>query len=312
MQNYNKYFEFPLFSCNFVAMKLSIVVPVYRVEATLERCLKSIVGQTYQDFEVILVDDGSPDNCPQICDEWTSRDSRISVIHQQNGGLSAARNAGIGQARGEFITFVDSDDYLAPDTYGRVMPLTSQADIVEFPLYRHYGSHEQTLIAFADWTYTDMRAYWLEAAAYAHCYAWNKIYRRSLFQDVRFPVGRVFEDVATLPLLLQKARRVITTSQGLYYYCVNEAGITRQARGSELSQLLESHLAVIGQWCDDPYYMHVLNIQLDVARLTGQQPRLPLRRVNPLSRRLTFKQKVKAIILNLIGIKAICKIQRTK
>jgi len=292
-------------------MKLSIVIPVYCVEATLERCLKSISGQTYRDFEVILVDDGSPDGSPRLCDEWAEKDPRFSVIHKSNGGLSDARNAGIEKCKGEFITFVDSDDYLATETYEQVMPLMADADIVEFPLYRHYGSAKQTHIEFDNHTYSDMKTYWLKGEAYKHSYAWNKIYRRELFNEVRFPVGRVFEDVATLPLLLEKAHKVVTTDKGLYYYCVNGNGITQQAKGTELCMLLEHHLNVIKRpWCDDAYYMHVLNIQIDVVKMTGQSPMLPKRRVNPLARHLSFAQRVKAVILNVIGIEGICRLNK--
>ena len=115
-------------------MKLSIVIPVYRVETTLDRCVESVVTQDYDDFEIILVDDGSPDRCPQLCDEWARRDPRISVIHKPNGGLSDARNAGIDVARGDFLTFIDSDDYIAPHTLSQVMPLTNDADLIEYPV----------------------------------------------------------------------------------------------------------------------------------------------------------------------------------
>lgn len=93
-------------------VKLSVIIPVYRTERTLERCVKSILEQSYHDLEVILVDDGSPDNCPQLCDEWALKDSRIRVIHKPNGGLSDARNAGIDAATGDCLTFVDADDFL--------------------------------------------------------------------------------------------------------------------------------------------------------------------------------------------------------
>ena len=115
-------------------MKLSIVIPVYRVETTLDRCVESVVTQDYDDFEIILVDDGSPDRCPQLCDEWARRDPRISVIHKPNGGLSDARNAGIDVARGDFLTFIDSDDYIAPHTLSQLMPLTDEADLIEYPI----------------------------------------------------------------------------------------------------------------------------------------------------------------------------------
>jgi hypothetical protein len=136
------------------------------------------------------------------------------------------------------------------------------------------------------------------------------VFRRALFGDVRFPKGRVFEDAATLPLLLEHARRVSTVDAGLYYYVANPAGITAQATGQELTMLLEHHLAVIPRWCDARYYLHVLNIQMDVCELTNAEPRLPAYSVSPLARRLSPKQRLKATILNLLGINKICKLSK--
>ena len=102
-------------------MKLSIVIPVYRVEATLDRCVESVLGQDVDDMEVILVDDGSPDNCPKMCDDWAERDVRIRVIHKENGGLSDARNVAIDIAKGDYITFVDSDDWMETGTYKAIL-----------------------------------------------------------------------------------------------------------------------------------------------------------------------------------------------
>ena len=291
-------------------VKLSVIIPVYRTERTLERCVKSILQQSYHDLEVILVDDGSPDNCPQLCDEWALKDSRIRVVHKPNGGLSDARNAGIDAATGDCLTFVDADDYLAPDTYAQVMPKAAGSDIVEFPIYWHYTGDDERLMRFQPADYDDMGRYWLEGEAYTHTYACNKVFRRALFGDVRFPKGRVFEDAATLPLLLEHARRVSTVDAGLYYYVANPAGITAQATGQELTMLLEHHLAVIPRWCDARYYLHVLNIQMDVCELTNAEPRLPAYSVSPLARRLSLKQRLKATILNLLGIKRICKLSK--
>jgi glycosyltransferase involved in cell wall biosynthesis len=291
-------------------VKLSVIIPVYRTERTLERCVKSILEQSYHDLEVILVDDGSPDNCPQLCDEWALKDSRIRVVHKPNGGLSDARNAGIDAATGDCLTFVDADDFLAPETYVQVMPKAAGSDIVEFPIYWHYTGDDERLMRFQPADYDDMGRYWLEGEAYTHTYACNKVFRRVLFGDVRFPKGRVFEDAATLPLLLEHARRVSTVDAGLYYYVANPAGITAQATGQELTMLLEHHLAVIPRWCDARYYLHVLNIQMDVCELTDAEPRLPAFSVSPLARRLSLKQRLKATILNLLGIKRICKLSK--
>ena len=293
-------------------MTLSVIIPVYGVEHTLDRCVESVVRQTFDDWEIILVDDGSPDDSPRLCDEWAARDSRIHVIHQENGGLSSARNAGIDSAQGRFITFLDSDDYLDIDTYRHAIPLMDQADIVEFPFYRFFGSQRQCLVSFSPTTYTDMRTYWLKGHAYEHCYVWNKVFRRELFAEVRFPIDYVFEDVAMMPLLLARAHTVVTTDAGLYYYCANDAGITATATGRELNMLLEAHLQQFPKWVDDRYYMHVLNIQLDVCRLTDLQPRLPLRRVNPFAKGLTFMQRLKAILVNILGIKGLCRINKIR
>ena len=117
---------------NFVAMKLTVVIPVYRVEATLDRCVESVLIQDIDDMEVILVDDGSPDRCPKMCDEWAEKDSRISVIHKENGGLSEARNAALDIAKGDYVTFVDSDDWLDEGTYKAILNLMDDNDIVEY------------------------------------------------------------------------------------------------------------------------------------------------------------------------------------
>ena len=286
-------------------MKLSVIIPVYRVEATLDRCVQSVVGQALADMEIILVDDGSPDGCPQLCDAWALRDERIKVLHKQNGGLSDARNAGLKVAKGDCVTFVDSDDYIAPDTYAPLMTLMNQADIVEFPL-----SKSGAAIKLMPADYDDMADYWLRGHAYEHTYACNKIFRRALFNDVSFPKGKVFEDAWTLPQLLEHACRVKVSDKGMYHYCFNESGITATADGESLEMLLEAHLRVLPRWCDDRYYMHVLNIQLDVARLTQAAPQLPPRKVNPLHKGLTWQQRTKALLLDLFGIEKLCNINR--
>ena len=288
-------------------MKLSIVIPVYRVEATLDRCLESVAGQTFDDFEVILVDDGSPDNCPERCDEWARRDSRFTVVHQQNRGLSAARNTGIDRAKGEFITFVDSDDFIGDCTLEAVMPLAEQTDLLEYPVWRFYGSSDQKLLQFPQRTYASPDEYWTETQAYLHTYAWNKVYRRWLFDDVRFPEGKVFEDVYTLPRLLRLSPRIMTTDRGVYHYCDNPHGITATAKGEQLRMLLDAHLTS-GMPMDDRYYLHLLNIQMDVCNLTGDAPRLPQRRIKPSG---STKQRLKAIALNLFGINGTCKLNKT-
>ena len=281
-------------------MKLSVIIPVYRVEATLDRCVESVLGQSVDDMEVILVDDGSPDASPHLCDQWAARDARVRVIHKQNGGLSDARNAGLDIATGTVVTFVDNDDSLADDTYPALLPLmTGDTDIVEYAIHGR--------LPLADRTYDDPDAYWLQARAYAHTYACNKLFRSTLFRDIRFPAGRVFEDAYTLPLLLRRARRVVTTSHGYYHYYDNPEGITALADGTQLAQLLDAHLSN-GMPVDDLYYMHLVNIQIDVCEQTGRAVTLPSRHVDP--RGLTGSKKLKALALNLLGINTLCTISQ--
>lgn len=283
-------------------MKLSVVIPVYQVEQTLNRCIESVLRQGISDMEVILVDDGSPDRCPQLCDDWAGKDSRIQVIHKANGGLSDARNAGIEVAEGEYITFVDSDDYIAPDTYRPLLQKLTEhpeCDLLEYPVADRLTLEEET--------YHDMQAYWLHCKAYLHTYAWNKIYKKSLFKDIRYPKGKLFEDVYTFPLLLRQVRILSTTNVGNYHYCRNPYGITAQADGKALAMLLQAHLQS-GMPIDDEYYLHLANIQSDVWERTKNAILLPKRHID--TSPLQGRNKLKAIVLNLLGIKSLCKINQ--
>ena len=271
-------------------MKLSIVIPVYNVEDTLDRCIESVLRQGIGDFEVILVDDGSRDRSAAICDEWQAKDAHILVIHQENRGLSAA--------------------LLKEGTYSGIIALAERYDIVEYPVCRFHQSSSQQIISFSDKVYTDPKRYWLDAKGYSHTYACNKLYKRSLFDNIRFPEGQVFEDAATLPRLLQTARNICTVNQGLYYYTLNEKGITATANGKELKNLLDSHIHTMRQWNDTLYYMHVLNIQMDVCELSGEAPTLPFMRINPLAKRLPARLRIKALLLDLFGINGICIINK--
>ena len=280
-------------------MKLTVIIPVYGVEATLDRCVESVLRQDVPDMEVILVDDGSPDRCPQMCDDWKARDARICVIHKENGGLSDARNAALDIAKGDYITFVDADDWISPDTYKPLLERMGDSDLLEYSIAGRLSLH--------DTTYHHASDYWLQSRAYTHAYAWNKIYRRSLFSHIRFPKGRVFEDVSTLPLLLQQTRQITTTRLGFYHYWFNPNGITATADGSQLAQLLDAHLSS-GMPIDDEYYMYLLNIQIDVWEQTGAPVILERRKVS--IRALSGRTKLKAIFNNILAINRLCKISK--
>lgn len=292
-------------------MKLSVVIPVYRVADTLDRCVESVLAQDVPDMEIWLIDDGSTDQCPQMCDEWAAREpQRIHVIHQKNGGLSAARNTGIEAARGDILTFVDSDDYLAAGTYAPLLQAMAEHpeyDIMEFSC---------TAAALTDHVYDNMTDYWLKGQAYQHTYAWNKLYRRTLFDDVRFPVGRVFEDAYTLPRLLEHARCVATMQQGLYHYTDNPEGICRTAGGTQLTQMVEAQQLVLNRLrplrgeAMEQYYLYALNRQMECYAKGGSIVLGKYWGSMHLSTRHTWEENVKIAILNILGIKNLCKIYK--
>lgn len=283
-------------------MKLSVIIPVYQVEQTLEQCVGSVLHQDFEDMEIILVDDSSPDNCPQMCDSLQEKHPGIRVIHQTNGGLSAARNTGIAAAKGEYITFVDSDDWLDDNTLRPLMEMLStnpDIDLLEYPV----DIKQETRLQLADNRYMNPADYWTATRAYTHTYAWNKVYRASLFREVSFPDGKVFEDVWTIPRILQHTSVIATTGSGLYHYRKNPSGITAQAKGDELSSLLEAHLS-------SPYpapLSYLLNIQLDVFRFTR---RILLPDNLPTTKADNFKDNIKQQLYKTIGINRLCKIHK--
>lgn len=304
------FFAFLAKNTTFANVKLSIIIPVYNVEHTLSKCIKSVLNQSFHDYQLILVDDGSPDCCPEICDNYKNKDSRIEVIHKSNGGLSSARNEGIKKARGEYITFIDSDDTISIDTLSSLMDIISihhEYDILEYPVYEHYGSPTRKhLRSFGSHEYNDIEKYWFDEKAYQHTYAWNKIYRSCLFNNVYFPEGHAFEDVYTLPKLLRLCQTVATTNVGLYLYHHNDNGITASAGAKELEDLLAAHIQLAGTPLSPlkstDYYAHVLNIQIDVYEQTGRPIILP--------KLTTYRNNIsiKITLSKIIGIEKLCQL----
>ncbi|AGK95887.1 glycosyltransferase family 2 protein [Clostridium pasteurianum] len=206
--------------------KISIIVPIYNVEKYLEKCLDSILGQAFKDFELILVDDGSPDNCGSICDRYLKLDSRIKVIHKENGGLSSARNAGLDIAVGEYIGFVDSDDWVDANMYTRLYSIAKEtdADIVQCRFKKSYDEKINNIKTNTNkFELIDKFKALNNLIAYGEMHvqmvvAWNKLYRKSLFNEIRFPNGKIHEDEFTTYKLLYKSNKVALTENELYYY----------------------------------------------------------------------------------------------
>lgn len=213
--------------------RISVVVPIYNVERYLGQCLDSILSQTFRDFQLILVDDGSTDDCLEICRSYEKRDPRVTVLHQKNAGLSAARNTGIEYATGEYITFIDSDDFVLPDMLEKLysMCVESQADM-SCCGYIRCGAQETAAdisVASADsvvsvYTHERMKQYL--SGSHIGVTAWGKLYKRTLFANVRYPVGKYHEDVFTTYQLVHLANKVATTNQAGYIYRRNDNSIT--------------------------------------------------------------------------------------
>lgn len=180
---------------------ISVIVPIYKVEDYMDESVESIINQTYKNIEIILVDDGSPDKCPQKCDEWVSRDNRIRVIHKKNGGLSSARNVGVENAKGEYISFIDSDDTILPDFLEQLYKGFSLFDNVGVTAVRVLRSIEGKTSEYnSKWIYSDPNIirggdYSIKMVTGECCYtAWNKMYRADLCKQISFKEGRNNED----------------------------------------------------------------------------------------------------------------------
>ncbi len=209
---------------------VSIIVPVYKVENYLNKCIESLVSQTYRNLEIILVDDGSPDSCPEICDNWAKNDSRIKVIHKPNGGLSDARNAGMRVATGDFIAFIDSDDYISSEFIAQLYDamLRENSDIVECEVVRFNEGEIPKLnnAELAVKTFTTEKAIsnlMLENDFHQH--VWNKLYKSDIALFVPFEVGKLNEDEFWTYQVFGNAKKVTKINLPMYFYLQRASSI---------------------------------------------------------------------------------------
>ena len=254
-----------------MAPKISIIIPMYGVEKYLHRCLDSVKNQTFQDWQAILVDDGSPDKSGEIAESYAAQDKRFVVIHKENGGLSDARNAGMPKASGEYIMYLDSDDFIHPQTMEIAYNLAQQnnSDIVSFAYDRFYrpqlmvyhklGLDTDNVVPFGikkkynlgkiqSRTVTDIYEYATDNAHNAfrknrrwlvkHCQVWKNLYRRSLIQDIEFIKGILFEDFPWWSRVMLRNPKVTIAPVPLYYYIPNFGGIVLSAKQLRIMQSL--------------------------------------------------------------------------
>lgn len=215
---------------------ISVIVPVYKVEEYIHQCVDSIVGQTYRNLEIILVDDGSPDSCPMICDEYAKKDSRIKVIHKENGGLSDARNAGMSICTGDYIAFVDSDDWIEPEMYFSMIAMMQEKNLdIVFCTVREIINGEKAGIRYEyypDGTIIDAKEIQkLVLKDEIAAAVWFRLCKRECLKHVQFPVGRTYEDIAVVFWPFEDAKKPVGfINQPFYNYRINESGIAHQRK----------------------------------------------------------------------------------
>lgn len=231
---------------------ISVIVPVYKVEKYIHKCIDSILAQTYTNLEIILVDDGSPDSCGAICDEYAMRDSRIKVIHKVNGGLSDARNAALSIASGYYVTLLDSDDYWKPTfiekSYNYL--LDNNVDMVVFPLCR--VTEEGTIVKEYDSgkvvEYTSEESLKMMFSCHFPWCAQGKLYKRNLFDGIIYPVGKLMEDKATTYKIYEKCDKILFVECADYMYLIREGSIMhrkfdkRQLQTLDIQEELNTHI----------------------------------------------------------------------
>ena len=225
--------------------EISVIVPVYKAEQYLKRCVKSILEQTYQDFELILVDDGSPDNSPSLCDEWAKNDNRIHVIHKENGGASSARNAGLKEAKGNWVTFADSDDWLditalktlydLAKKYNVPMVIGGMRVVQEYTDTKTTAKQDAVVLSRTDLM---SRFFRLNGEPDTHR-VWGMIVQRNILDGYTFIEGKMNEDVEACYYLARKCEAAVYTDAPLYNYFKNVEGVTNSGFNKKKLDLLD-------------------------------------------------------------------------
>lgn len=263
---------------------ISVIVAIYNVEPYLSVCLDSILNQTYANLDIILVDDGSTDGCPEICDAYQAKDSRVRVIHQPNRGLSGARNRGIEAARGEILTFVDADDRLHPDfcriLYGHMVETGADVAVGNYDFIHRIDEEKpdrtRETDVFVKTGYEAQFLFYNGAMCIRNGVAWLKLYRKHCFAGLRFPEGKIHEDSFVMPFVYETAGNVVYTDAVVYYYLVRPGSITGSYHLKRLDQL-EAQEQVLGLYRERGYdqlyakayesYLHAIrNHYFDVKR----------------------------------------------
>ncbi len=299
-------------------MTLSIIIPIYNVADSLRRCVDSVLAQRISDCELLLVDDGSTDESGTIADEYAAKHANIRSFHKPNGGLSDARNFGLQHAVGRYVTFVDSDDEVAADTYALLLDALAKHakyDIIEFTMLQKPGLPDETLFQPGEHVF-DNALDWLAYKGTEHCWVCNKIFKRELFDNVRFPIGKKFEDMLTHILLIKQRPCIATVNYGRYIYHYNTEGIAAKDKANGLTSLLEAQLTLVRELGIDTrrrrwhrLYMDMLTAQLYTFRRTETILLKPQRIA--IWGYATWKDSLKALLVDTIGLRMTCRLFKT-
>jgi glycosyltransferase involved in cell wall biosynthesis len=241
---------------------ISVIIPIYNVERYLDKCIRSVVEQTYKNLEIILVDDGSPDQCGTICDKWAEKDKRIRVIHKTNGGLSDARNAGLDAATGAYIGFVDSDDYIHPLMYQRLYEKVKEYDadlaICGFDWVDAYNDIIIRSANMPDEGLIDKKEALLNMCHYGtFVVVWNKLYKSELFSNLRFLYGKFSEDVFIMHQLFHKCTGIVAVSEYYYSYVQSPNSIMRSEKTVSHLDSVEAYYRML-LFCESNNYPDLL------------------------------------------------------
>lgn len=288
-------------------VNISIIVPIYNVKPYLRRCIDSILNQSYHEFELILVDDGSPDNCGAICDEYVAKDNRICVIHKENGGLSDARNAGLQIAKGEYIAFIDSDDWITPDFLERLHStlVETGADICECDVIKTEGETEVRPVQEKSldlYDTVDALEQLIHDGAF-HQHVWNKLYRRETIGDIVFPKGKTNEDEFWTYQVFGNAKKVARISDVLYFYFQRTGSIMGESYSLKRLDALEAKLQrqmYVDEKFPQLHRQAKLNLfgsciyaaQMSLLHLSGEQKTIAMEKISAIIHKcnVTFKE----------------------
>jgi len=269
---------------------ISIIIPVYNVEPYLRKCVDSVLAQTYANFEIILVNDGSSDNCGKICDEYAEQDGRVRVVHKENGGSSDARNAGLNIALGDYISFIDSDDFVTQSyveyLYDLIIRYNADISTCNYLPLKEDGRVIKSKDSLVEDTFYDKEKFkkmfsvmLYEENTTIYDSACAKLYKKTLFTDIEFPNGKLFEDVRTVPQLLHKAEKIIFGREKHYFYQIRQNSMITQRFSEknydfinaikEMCKFIGDNYNGLGKACARRYTSAMIRVLRQMIELDG-------------------------------------------